>query len=132
QKQIVVLFALGKSREEVAECVWPEVDLAKQRNNMGVQFSHLRKVLEPWGVTTFLFEHGLRRLRSDHSELLKAIESDDVQRVYELYREPLAPGVALEAVEEHRIWLREAVVECLSSGARSATPAEALRFLNRV
>lgn len=132
QKQIVALFALGKSREEVAEAVWPEADVSKQRNNMGVQISHLRKVLEPWGVTTFLFENGLRRLHCDHDDLLVALAAEDAERVFRLYREPLAPGVTVEAMVEHRNWLREEVVACLGVGAESASAVAALRYLGRV
>ena len=132
QKQLALLFSLGKGREEVAESMWPEVDVAKQRNNMGVQVSLLRKKLEPWGVPTYLFEDGLVRFDSDHSELMVALSAGDAATVCELYREPFAPGLVLEALEEHRAWLREQVVDCLREAALRAEPTVALRYLQRV
>jgi len=131
-KQLVVLFLLGLSREEVAEAIWPEVDLARQRNNMGVQFSLLRRVLEPWGVTRFVHEDGLRHVATDHSQLLMALEQGDAERVLALYQEPFAPGIDLEPVESHRGWLRERAVEVLAQAAEASGPAGALSYLAKV
>ena len=132
QKQLVVLFLIGLRREEVAEAIWPEVDRAKQRNNMGVQFSLMRRVVEPWGTTTFVFEDGLRRVDSDHARVVAALEAGDAEGVLADYRDPFAPGMDLDAIEDHRSWLREEVVALLKSAAEDAEPGAAERYLARV
>lgn len=131
-KQIIALFALGLTREQVAEAVWPEVDIVKQRNNMGVQISLMRRVLEPWGVAAYVHEDGLRRVRSDLAELRSALERGDAESVLAGYREPFAAGLTLEAIEEHRGSFREDVVAVLCEAAESADPARAAAFLTRV
>ena len=109
QKQILTLLTLGKNRDEVAEAMWPEVDTKKQRNNLNVQLNTLRKVIEPWGVSTYLFEDGLRRVASDYTELNAALEAGDASVVYTLYKQPFAPGLDLSPLEEERDRLREEV-----------------------
>ncbi len=131
-KQLIALFTLGLTREEVAEAVWPEVDQAKQRNNMGVQISLMRRVLEPWGVPAYVHEDGLRRVRSDHAELLRALAAGDAERVSTLYQEPFAAGLTLDVIEEHRSSLRERVVSLLCEAAEAAAPARAVTYLSRV
>ncbi len=131
-KQLIALFLLGHTREEVAETIWPEVDTAKQRNNMGVQFSLLRRSIEPWGVTTYVHEDGLRRVRSDHGQLMAAIESDDAEQILNLYREPFAPGLSLDRIDDHRGWLQERVIEVLTAAAETAQPSRAVAYLARV
>jgi DNA-binding SARP family transcriptional activator len=131
-RQLVVLFLLGLSREEVAEAIWPEADVAKQRNNMGVQFSLLRRVLEPWGVTKYVHEDGLRNVKSDHARLLAALQAGDAERVVALYREPFAPGLDLEPVEDHRGWLRERAVTVLVEAAEASDQTRAVNLLAKV
>lgn len=132
QRQLVTLFLIGLNREEVAEAIWPEVDRAKQRNNMGVQFSLMRRVVEPWGIPTFVSDHGLRRVASDHARVLAALDSGDAERVLAEYRDPLAPGMDLEAVDAHRTWLRERVTALWRAAAEGAEPDAAERMLARV
>lgn len=131
-KQLIALFLLGHSREEVAETIWPEVDTAKQRNNMGVQFSLLRRAVEPWGVTTYVHEDGLRRVQSDHARLMTALEAGDAEGVLAVYREPFAPGLSLDRIDEHRGWLQERVIEVLSDAAETAQPSRAVAYLARI
>ena len=131
-KQLIALFLLGYSREEVAETIWPEVDTAKQRNNMGVQFSLLRRAVEPWGVTTYVHEDGLRRVTSDHARLMAAIEAEDAETILSVYREPFAPGLSLDAIGEHRAWLQERVIEVLAAAAETAQPQRAVAYLARI
>lgn len=131
-KQLIALFTIGLSREEVAEAVWPDVDPVKQRNNMGVQISLMRRALEPWGVPTYVYEEGLRRVSSDHAELQRALASADAESVLALYREPFAAGLTLDAVEDHRGSLRAEVVAMLCEAAEAATPARAVAYLSRV
>lgn len=125
QRQLVTLFHLGLSREEVAEAIWPEADQTKQRNNISVQFSLLRRVVEPWGVATFVHEDGLRRVTSDHAQLQAALAAGDAAAVLATYREPFAPGISLDAIDEHRTWLRERAIAVLSAAAGSEADAEA-------
>jgi len=131
QRQMVTLFAVGLSREQVAEALWPEADESKQRNNMGVQMSLLRSALEPWGVPTYVHKDGLRRVDSDHGRLCRALAEGDAEEVSRLYREPFAGGLALGAVEEHAAWLRGRVLGCLTSAAASASDADAAAYLER-
>ena len=131
-KQIIALFMLGLTREQVAEAVWPEVDIVKQRNNMGVQISLMRRVLEPWGVAAYVHEDGLRRVSSDLDELRSALATGDAERVLDVYREPFAAGLMLEAIEEYRGSLREEVVAVLCEAAENADPTRAAAYLSRV
>ncbi|HLU83156.1 MAG TPA: BTAD domain-containing putative transcriptional regulator [Trueperaceae bacterium] len=131
-KQLVVLLLLGLRREEVAEAIWPEVDPAKQRNNLGVQFSLLRRVLEPWGVARYVLEDGLKHVATDHSLLLRALEDGDAESVIALYKEPFAPGLSLEPVEDHRGWLRERALTVLLKAADATEPVRAVSYLVKV
>ena len=132
QKQMLVLLTLGLGRDEVAEAMWPEVDPKKQRNNLNVQLNMLRKVIEPWGVSTYLFEDGLRRVVSDYAKLNAALESGDAGAAHALYREPFAPGIDLFVVEEERGRLREGVVTLLFEASASAPSPDAAAYLERV
>lgn len=132
QKQIVALFSLGLSREQVAEAMWPETGVTKQRNNLGVQLNLLRKVLEPWGLRTYLFEDGLKRLRSDYAELQAALGDADTGKILRLYKEPFAPGVDLEPIQNERGRLREEVIELLYEASQEAEATEASTYLTRV
>ncbi len=131
-KQLLTLFLLGLSREEVAEAIWPESDRAKQRNNMGVQISLMRRVVEPWGTPTFVFEDGFRRVASDHARVIAALDAGDAERAFADYRDPFAPGMDQGAIDDHRTWLREEVVELLKSAAEDAERDAAERYLTRV
>ena len=132
QKQILTLLTLGLGRDEVAEAMWPEVDPKKQRNNLNVQLNMLRKVIEPWGVATYLFEDGLKRLAADYHELNAALAAKDAGLAYTLYQEPFAPGIDLFAVEEERGRLREEVVTLLFEASVSAPSTNAGVYLERV
>ena len=132
QKQILVLLTLGKGRDEVAEAMWPEVEAKRQRNNLNVQLNTLRKVIEPWGVGTYLFEEGLRRVTSDYAELDTALAAGDANAAHALYREPFAPGIDLAPVEEERERLREEVVTLLFEASEGAPSMEAGAYLDRV
>lgn len=131
-REIVALYLLGSTREEIKAELWPEADHQKAKNNFGVQLNQLRKTLEPWRVATYVFEDGLRNVESDLILLKNALSQHDAARVNELYREPLAPGVALTAVLEAAAALRRAVVTTLIEGADEAEPRLALEWLERV
>ena len=132
QKHILTLFTLEKTRDEIAEALWPEVETKKQRNNLNVQLNTLRKVIEPWGVTTYLFEHGLNRVTSDYSELDAALKTRDAGTVYALYREPFAPGLELVPIEDERSRLREEVVTLLFEASEGAPGSDAIAYLERI
>jgi hypothetical protein len=132
QKQLVTLFLMGLRREEVAEAIWPEVDRAKQRNNMGVQFSLLRRVVEPWGTPTFVFEDGLRRVDSDHARVLAALEAGDAEAVLAATATPSRrPGP-----RRHRraplVAARGGRRDAPEAAAEDAEPDVAERYLTRV
>lgn len=132
QQQLLTLFALGLRREEVAEAMWPEASAGKQRNNLGVQLSLLRRELEPWGVRTYVFEDGLRRVSTDLGKLTAALADRDAHAALGLYQEPLAPGLALGAVESAREQLREEVIRLLLEAATDAEEEPALSYLTRI
>jgi DNA-binding SARP family transcriptional activator len=133
QKQLLVLLALGLSREAAAEALWPEVDAKKQRNNLHVQLNGMRKVLEPWRVATYLGDDGLQRFRSDHTDLVAALDAADAERAYALYRGPFAPNIDLEPIADERGRLHEEVGELLVGAGRDAAtaPDDAVRYLQR-
>jgi DNA-binding SARP family transcriptional activator len=133
QKQLLVLLSLGLSREAAAEALWPEVDAKKQRNNLHVQLNGLRKVLEPWRVTTYLGDDGLQRFRSDHTDLVGALDAADPERAFVLYRGPFAPTIDLEPIADERGRLHDDVGELLVSAGRDAVtdPDDAVRYLQR-
>jgi len=129
-KAILTLMALGLDRSQIGAAVWPEVSRRKVLNNLHVQLNQLRKALEPWGVRTYLHEEGLRNASVDLWELRAALAAGDADRVIDIYREPLAPGVELDPVEEARYTLRREVAALLLDAAgRRADP---LPFLERV
>jgi len=109
RREIVGLFMLGLSRSEVAFALWPELSEEAARNNLGVWLNRLRRELEPWGVPTYIGDGGLVRVESDLAQLEEALAAEQAERVLELYREPLLPGIYLEPVEERRRGLRWAV-----------------------
>lgn len=120
QRELITLLALGYGREAIGEGMWPDTDQKKQRNNLGVQLNMLRKLLEPWGVTTYLLESGLTHFESDHAELEAALARGDVASVSDLYQGPLAPGVDLDPVAQERLHLQERVVDALLAGAEAS------------
>lgn len=132
QQQILTLLLLGKRRDEVAEAMWPEVEAKKQRNNLNVQLNMLRKNIEPWGVMTYLFEDGLKRVAADYLELNTALAAGNADIVHALYQEPLAPGIDLAPVEDERERLREEVVTLLFEASDGAPSDAATTYLTRV
>ena len=128
---LLVMLLLGFSREEAADAIWPEAETAQQRNNLNVQLSALRKVLEPWGTGHFLHEDSLEHVQSDYLRLIAALDDEDYDTALQLYREPLAPGVGLEQLADHRAWLRGRVLESFQSAEQSRR-SDAARFLVRI
>ncbi len=125
-KDILMLLALRLPRDRIAEAVWPEADTDKSRNNLHVNLNALRKVVEPWGVPTYILESGLARARVDLWDLEAALSKADLKTVRALYAD-LAP-LELEPVEEHRDDLRARTLEAVLDQAlalEGANPAEA-------
>lgn len=129
-RALLSLMALGCGRDVIGEALWPETESRKVLNNLHVQLNLLRKVLEPWGLKTYLGEAGLERSRTDLWEVQAALAAGDAERVLARYREPLAPGVDLPLVEEARAELRQAVIRCLLERAGEAE--EPQPYLERV
>ncbi|MFA5569434.1 MAG: bacterial transcriptional activator domain-containing protein, partial [Trueperaceae bacterium] len=94
--------------------------------------SLLRKQVEPWGVRTYVFENGLKRVTADVTRLKNAIAARDAVAVLELYLEPLAPGMGLDAVLLVREQLREEVVGLLEGAAAEADGERAEAYLARI
>jgi len=131
QREILALLLLRQRREVIGEALWPETSTAKVRNNLNVQLNLLRKTIEPWGVSTYLFEEGLRRTRADLWQLESALEIGDADQVLSLYRGSFAPEVDLSIVSEARRALIDRIVELLQ-GASAATPKKAEAYLERL
>ncbi len=131
-RALLALMVLGYAPEEAAEHLWPEADLERARNNLHVQMHHLRRALQPWGVPTYLTSDGLRNARVDLWSLEAALERGDADEVLRLYREPVAAGVDLPAVDQVRHVLHRRVVDFLFSRGREAPPERGILLLERV
>ncbi len=111
-RDLLVLLALRVPREQMAEQLWPAVDFDKSRNNLHVNLNALRKVVEPWGVPTYLLERGLERIHCDLWDVQAALERGDVSAVRRVYAD-LAPGLELEGLLEAREMLRGKVLKAV-------------------
>ncbi len=131
-RNLLVLLLLGRDREAIAEDLWPEAAPGQARNNLHVHLHHLRRALEPWGGPTYLTSRGFQRTRVDLWDLQAALERQDAEAVLRLYREPVAPGVDLHAVDEVRYALRQRVVDLLYRQGSVSEPEEGIRYLERV
>lgn len=131
-RALLVLLVMGRELEEVAGQLWPDADADQARNNLHVQLHHLRRALQPWRVPTYLAGNALRNTRVDFWDLEAALQQEDAKSVLRLYREPLAPGVDLPAVDEVRYALQRRVVHCLYQAGRDAAPEEGIAYLERV
>lgn len=127
-RDVLLLMVLGKPRSEIAEAVWPEVDPDKSRNNFHVTLNLLRKAIEPWGVSTHLFEAGLRHVRVDAWELQKLLERGDIPAVLKRYS-PLAPGVDLPQVLEQREHLAGQVMMAVLGSVNAQNAEERLEWI---
>lgn len=92
-REVFALLLLGLPREEVAFALWPDMPEAAALNNLYVWLARLRKLLEPWGVATYLGEEGLKRVEADLFALEEALQREDAERALALYREPLFSGL---------------------------------------
>ncbi len=131
-KQILCLLTLGFSRDEMAADMWPEADTKKSRNNLNVQLNFLRKAIEPWGVSTYLFESGLEKVNTDFEFLEEALDADDAGNVLALYKGAIAPSLDLPLISEARASLKQEVIDCLFEASLNAPESKARAFLERV
>ncbi|WP_038059092.1 BTAD domain-containing putative transcriptional regulator [Thermus amyloliquefaciens] len=92
-QEVFALLLLGLPREEVAFALWPDLPEGAALNNLHVWLARLRKLLEPWGVPTYLGEEGLQRVEADLLALEEALRQEEAERVLALYQEPLFPGL---------------------------------------
>ena len=131
-RDILLLLTLRLSRERIAEALWPDADTDKSRNNLHVNLNALRKVLEPWGLPTYILESGLTRANVDLWDLDRALASNDMTAVQDLYAD-LAPEFHLDLIEDTRVNLRErtleAVLEHATNSSDPATAEAALEWL---
>ena len=123
-KDILMLSALKLPREHIAEALWPDADTDKSRNNLHVNLNALRKVVEPWGVPTYILESGLARANVDLWDLDHALATHDLNTVKRLYAD-LAPGFDLEVIEDTRANLRERTLEAMLEYATQSDPRTA-------
>jgi DNA-binding SARP family transcriptional activator len=111
-RDILMLLTLRLNRERIAEALWPDADTDKSRNNLHVNLNALRKVVEPWGVPTYILESGLVRASVDLWDLDRALAANDMRSVQRLYAN-LAPGFDLDVIEDTRANLRERTLEAI-------------------
>jgi DNA-binding SARP family transcriptional activator len=123
-RDILLLLTLRLSRERIAEALWPEADTDKSRNNLHVNLNALRKVVEPWGLPTFILESGLTRANVDLWELDRALAANDMTGVQRLYAD-LAPEFHLDLIEDTRANLRERTLEAMLEHATNSSDPSA-------
>jgi DNA-binding SARP family transcriptional activator len=111
-RDILMLLTLRLNRERIAETLWPDADTDKSRNNLHVNLNALRKVVEPWGVPTYILESGLVRASVDLWDLDRALAANDMNTVQRLYAN-LAPGFDFDLVIDTRTNLRERTLEAM-------------------
>lgn len=131
-RDLLALLLMRLSRREIGAALWPEADRAKVRNNLAVQYSLLRHLLEPWGTRHYLPEDALENVDADVWRLEAAIKAQDADLALTLYRGPFAPEVDVQAVDDARSRLEHAVVELLVERSRYAEPEAAVGYLRKV
>jgi DNA-binding SARP family transcriptional activator len=130
--ELFMLLLLNLSRNAIGAAMWPDASSERVSNSLSVQHNALRKVLEPWGVPTYLKVGRLVCTEADVWSLEEALQREDAARVEALYRQPLAPEFDLEPVRDARERLHEQVVRLLTQSARGAPEETAERYLQRV
>ena len=119
-RDILALLTLRLPRDQIAETLWPEADTDKSRNNLHVNLNALRKVVEPWGVPTYILESGLARANVDLWNIEAALDRGDFKAVRNLYAN-FAPGFDFAPLEEYRDDLRERVLGGLLEHANTVS-----------
>lgn len=132
QQQLLALLALGHNRDAIGEAMWPETDEARQRNNLGVQLNGLRRLLEPWGVTTYLHKEGLRHTVTDVQQLFRALEQGDADTALSTYRGQFCHGLTLDLLLDTGRQLHQRCVSLLFTAAAGTDGDRALAYLKRV
>lgn len=132
QQQLLALLAVGHSREHIGNAMWPEIDDARQRNNLGVQLNVLRKALEPWGVATYIRREGLTNYVSDHQALEKALAEADATTVARVFKEPLFAGLDLQEFTDAAQVLRERAISLMFESALAAQDDASIELLRRL
>jgi tetratricopeptide (TPR) repeat protein len=123
-RDILIMLALGLSREQIADTLWPDADGEKSRNNLHVNLNIMRKILEPWGIPTYILESGLSRTHVDLNDLEVAVTRQDIPAIRNLYAK-LAPGIDLAPLEEAREHWHERILETLLEHVRNNADNEA-------
>jgi DNA-binding SARP family transcriptional activator len=122
-RDILLLLTLRLNRERIAETLWPDADTDKSRNNLHVNLNALRKVVEPWGVPTYILESGLVRASVDLWDLDRALAANDMNTVQRLYAN-LAPGFDFDLIENTRTNLRERTLEAMLEHATKVASSD--------
>ncbi len=130
-RDVLAMLLLRVGRREIGATLWPESDRTKVRNNLSVQYSLLRRVLEPWGTRRYLPEDALEHTGADVWRLEQALRARDADAALTLYRGPFAPLVDVPAVVDARTRLERAMVDLLVERAATAHADRAVHYLRR-
>jgi len=138
----LALFPAGRSRTDIQETLWPDVDPAAAASRFHVTLYHLRRALFPDVV---LSRSGWYRINpaidvsTDVQRFLQHLEASNDERLspeqriaelraaVELYRGPLLPDLDVEPVRERRAELEHRFLEALSRLAEAAFEAREYR-----
>lgn len=131
-QEMLTLMTLGVSKEVMGEAIWPETAAKKVKNNLYVTLNALRKMLEPWGVSTYLDDVTLTRTQADLWALEAALEAGDHGAVFRLYKGPLVPQLDTTFVAEARDSLHNRVIDFLLDAGLKETTQQAEFYLRRV
>lgn len=130
-RDLLAMLLLRVGRREIGATLWPESNRTKVRNNLSVQYSLLRHVLEPWGTRRYLPDDALEHTGADVWRLEQALRARDADAALTLYRGPFAPLVDVPAVVDARTHLERAMVDLLVGRAATAHADRAVHYLRR-
>lgn len=133
------------SREELADMLWPELDMSHAKQHLRQALTSLRHHLEPPGlphgaileVQQSMVSLNVERLTTDvaefQSRLKEAKSLPKLEKAIQLYRGELLPGYYEDWVLRERLLLEDlytsALMECVRACEAEGSLEEAIRYL---
>lgn len=142
-EELLALLALPpitrKTREQLIETLWPEIDPATGRNRLSQALAWLRARLEPEGVLPESVLQADRRtiglnpqaIESDIAVLEELLSGPVTEETLALYTADLLPELDAEWLAWRREQLRERFTEATRQRVRQLEPAQAEPLLRR-